>query len=467
MPRLSITFSQPMVPVGSLADLAQEHGPVRLSPQPAGRWRWIGTRTLVFEPDGERFPMATEYRVEVPAGTASQGGGRLAEAAAWTFRTPPPRVVRSLPTGGPTVREPTFVVGFDQRVDPGAVLEAIRVEAAGARVALRLATAEEANGLGRPGRSVVFRAQEPLPPNAAVSVKVGPGVPSAEGPRRSAEPATYAFRTYGPLKITGHRSGWGSDCPPGAPFQVTFSNPLDGEAFSDEQFSADPEIPGLNAWVNGNTLILRGLTRANTRYRITFRAGIRDAFGQTLGADRALDFRTTDPEPRLYGVGGDVIVLDPDGKPRTTVRSIAVDELRVRIYAVDPAKDWRAYQVWRGRLHDRNRRAEPPGRVVYDEEVEPDGSDDEWIETAIDLAPALKGGLGHAVVYVEPVDWPERRWRPTVASWVQATQLGLDLQADPTEAAGVGHAAEGRGARGRGRGLVAPRDRARPGDGHQ
>ena len=63
-----------MVAVGSVADVAQNAVPVTLSPQPPGRWRWLGTRTLTFEPEGGRFPMATAYTVEVPAGTRSSAG---------------------------------------------------------------------------------------------------------------------------------------------------------------------------------------------------------------------------------------------------------------------------------------------------------------------------------------------------------------------------------------------------------
>src|SRR5262245_44331359 len=87
-PHLSITFSQPMVPVTSNTDLAALDVPVRLSPQPKGRWRWIGTKTLLFEPEG-RFPMATNYTVEIPAGTKSMNNGGLAAAKKWTFSTPP------------------------------------------------------------------------------------------------------------------------------------------------------------------------------------------------------------------------------------------------------------------------------------------------------------------------------------------------------------------------------------------
>ena len=73
-PHLSITFSQPMVALDSHASLSREAVPARLSPQPPGEWRWVGTRTLVFAPES-RFPMATDYRVEVPAGTRAATGG--------------------------------------------------------------------------------------------------------------------------------------------------------------------------------------------------------------------------------------------------------------------------------------------------------------------------------------------------------------------------------------------------------
>ena len=73
--------------------------PVKVTPALNGRWRWIGTRTLRFEFTGavDRLPMATSYHVEVPAGTTSQSGHKLATAVAWTFRTPPPKVLTFAP----------------------------------------------------------------------------------------------------------------------------------------------------------------------------------------------------------------------------------------------------------------------------------------------------------------------------------------------------------------------------------
>src|SRR5690606_15670618 len=80
-PQVSVTFPQPMIPVTSHEE-ACKTVPLKLTPQPQGQWRWIGTKTLLFDPP-ERLPMATRYTAEVPAGTKSETGGTLAKAAAW------------------------------------------------------------------------------------------------------------------------------------------------------------------------------------------------------------------------------------------------------------------------------------------------------------------------------------------------------------------------------------------------
>ena len=99
-PFVSVTFSQPMVPLGTLANLSEKDVPVKIEPSLSGTWRWLGTKTLTFEYDSkliDRLPKATEYHATVPAGTKSITGGTLAEAVTWTFKTPPPKIVTSYP----------------------------------------------------------------------------------------------------------------------------------------------------------------------------------------------------------------------------------------------------------------------------------------------------------------------------------------------------------------------------------
>ena len=434
-PHVSLTFSRPMVALGSVAERAEGPFPAKLTPAVAGRWRWLGSRTLVFEPRGERFAMATEYQVEVPADVSAADGTPLGAPLRWSFRTPAPQVVSSEPRGGPTELEPLLLVRFDQRVDPAAVLGSIKVSAGGEPVALRLASDEELAGrsLSQPERLVAFKPREPLPGDAKVRVDVGPGTPSAEGPRRSEQAHSFAFRTYGPLAVVQHRAGWGRDCPPGAPFTIRFNNPLDAAAFAKERFRFEPEIEALDAACHGKRVILRGLTRANTRYTCTISPQLRDRFAQTLGEEQTLTFQTTAPRPQLSGVGQQVLILDPSGEPQLEVRSIAIPKLQVRVYRVQPERDWQRFQDWQRRRHDPRNPAPAPGATVIDQVVEVPGSEEAWVETKVDISKALTQGIGHAVVSVEPLTW-ESRWKPRVAVWVQATRLGVSAAREAKEA---------------------------------
>ena len=85
-PHLSITFDQPMEALTAHADLAARGLPVQLAPKPPGAWRWVGTKTLLFEPEF-RSPMATRYTATVQEGTASAIGGNLASTVTWSFNT--------------------------------------------------------------------------------------------------------------------------------------------------------------------------------------------------------------------------------------------------------------------------------------------------------------------------------------------------------------------------------------------
>jgi len=455
MPRLAVTFSQPMVPLTSHAALATAEVPVTLEPQPPGQWRWAGSQTLIFEPEGGRFPMATEYRVTAAAGIKSAAGAALAEAKSWTFRTPPPKMVASYPRdddrgsdAGTTVREPVIFVQFDQKVDAGAVLPRIKATAGGAAAELRLATAAEVEADATvkdmvedavEGRWVALRPAAPLPYDSAVTVAIGPELPSAEGPRTTAAAESFSFRTYGPLKVERVtcggmrenvlgilRTASASDCEPLAPWAITFSNELDMGAFDPATVTVEPEVPGQRIEANGNAIVVSGASKGRTTYTVRLPATLRDAFGQTLDEEVTVTFQTGDMPSALFAPGDDMVVLDPAGGPTFTAYSVNNDSLNVRLFKVGP-QDWRAYQDARWRQNDENPPG-PPGEQVWSGAVTPEAKRDEIAGVPIDLTPALADGLGQVLVIVEPAEWSWRddnyanrpQWR-----WVQATKLGI------------------------------------------
>ncbi|MGH9755410.1 MAG: Ig-like domain-containing protein [Blastocatellia bacterium] len=459
-PHLSVTFSQPMVAVTSNEDLSAAQVPVKISPQPqgqwAGKWRWLGTKTLLFEPT-VRFPMATNYSVEIPAGTKSVTGGALGAAKRWTFSTPPPQVKSSWPTGGPHSRNPLFFIEFDQRIEPDSMLKKIRLSASGRVWTLRLATAGEIESDENVSRVVkaankdywiAFRAvapqgndpQKPLLTGATYTYTVEPGAPSAEGPRVTASGQSFQFSTYGPLLVNSHRCGYGSNCPPGTQWMIEFNNQLDAKAFDKTQVRVTPELPGMKMNNYGNSMNIEGASKGRTVYTVTLDAAIRDIYGQTLGENKTLTFRVGDAIPNLAATAEDLAVLDPYSQPKFSIFSVNHQQLKVSLYAVTP-EHWSQYAAFMRdtqRYGYRRGRAMPPiGRLVSSKIIDVAKKQDELAETLIDLKPALNEGLGHVIVNVETVQPPRNEWeRRSLQVWIQATNIGLDAFVDQSNLIG-------------------------------
>lgn len=457
-PHLSVTFSQPMIAVSSHADATAESIPVKLTPMPRGSWRWLGTRTLMFDPD-VRFPQATAYKAEIPAGTRSATGNTLAQAVTFSFTTPAPRVIRSWPdSSGPQKRVPAMAVELDQAIDAQAVIKTISVSAGATKFPVRALTRAEiekdqairsfiaaAEQSEHKGRYVAFTVSEPLPADAAITVNVGPGTPSAEGPLTTTSVQSFSFRTYGPLKVEEARCSYGNQCPPLTPWFIRFSNPLDLDKLDTTAIRVSPELPGLRIDPSGSFMSIRGRSKGRTTYTVTLPASLPDEFGQTLGKEETLTFRVGSADPRFWGPSG-LVVLDPASSRRSLgLFSINVKEVEVRLYKVTPA-DWAAFARYMADPYDRSTNSRkpvlktPPGTKVVDTKVSVGGATDEMTETAIDLSPALSpapgGGLGHVVAVIQPADWPRDDWKPVISTWAQATGIGLDAFVDDTDLIG-------------------------------
>jgi uncharacterized protein YfaS (alpha-2-macroglobulin family) len=441
-PHVSLSFSQPMVAVTSLAELEKLPVPVQLTPQPPGRWRWVGTKTLLFEPRGDldRLPMATAYTVTVPAGTRSATGGSLAREVSWKLATPPPTLKGFFPESGPVTREPLLFATFDQRIDAQAVLATVHVSAGGKDYALRLATADEikADAIvshlaadAAKDRSLVLRAQERLPVDADVSVAFGPGTPSAEGPLRTTQKVDKGFRTYGAMRITDQSCRKDDECAPASGLWVAFSNPIDAKRFAKEMVRVEPAIPGMKVVARGNDVSITGRLKGRTTYVATFSERIPDTFGQTHEKEEKVTFRIGSAPRTLFAMGGNFVVLDPNAGARFSVYSVNHTALRVKAFAEAP-ETWKDMQKFMREVWNREQfPPDPPGRRVIDETVAVKGEPDELTETSIDLSKALSGGSGSTVLVVEPTVRPKNRWEwEPIVVWIQVTPIGLDAVVD-------------------------------------
>ena len=443
-PFLSVTFNQPMVPLATLEALAAEDVPVQLTPAIPGVWKWLGTKTLTFEYEGDevdRFPMATEYRVDIPAGTRSASGNELAETVSWTFQTPPVTLAQSYPHDGPQPLEPLIFVAFDQLIDPQAILDVLQLNGNGNNYPVRLATEEEIAEdtmvqrlvtNGQNGRFLVVRPQNALPAETNFTVTLPAGTPSAEGSRLTESEQSFSFYTYSPLRVNDHYCGWGNDCPPLAPFYIQFNNPIDTAVYDESMIQISPELPGAKVNIYGYEMEIQGLSAGRTEYTVRVNGELQDIFGQTLGDDETLTFRVGSAQPTLSGPNDALMTLDPSATdPVFTVYTINYDELRVRAYAVEPTQ-WLDYLNYMQEFRY-DQPSTPPGTEVLNQTIATNSEPDVLTEIAIDLSEALAGETGHLIVVVEPKNPPRNDYYPIVQTWVQATQIGVDAFIDHSD----------------------------------
>ena len=113
-------------------------------------------------------------------------------------------------------------------------------------------------------------------------VSVGPGVPSAEGPRASAAAESWSFRTFGPFRVRRSECGWRGRCTPSDPWRIELTNPIDAKSLRKDLVRIEPELSGLKLESWGETLAIRGLPRGRARYRVALGTALRDVFGQEL-----------------------------------------------------------------------------------------------------------------------------------------------------------------------------------------
>ena len=446
-PQVSVTFSHPMIALDSQTG-ASQNVPVKLEPQPEGSWRWLGTKTIIFDPKAQRLPMATSYKVTIAKGTKSINGLVLDEEVSFSFKTPTLNLLSVSPSGTSTPLDPLILLSFNQAIDSSKILPFVTLQTEGSKeLPFRLATEKELQADSRAqaqmedkpaNRFLAIKPNGDLPKNTKIFAGIKKGTPSAEGPLTTGSVQTRSFTTYGPFRLDHAECGWRDEpAPPGTPWRIYFTNEVDDDSFDPSaQITVTPELEGMRVSCGGSCITITGNSKGRTSYKVTFDKSLGDVFGQDLEKDATCSFEMGSATPSIQTVGGSLVVLDPQGPRSYSLYTINEPKLDVSIFAVKPEDypqflEWRSEQMsWRVRNGREKAKLQRPGREVFSGTINTDKVKDAFVETRIDLSKALnKDGLGQAFVVIR-TRHRDKDDDETIITWIQATRIGLSAYAD-------------------------------------
>lgn len=444
-PNISVTFSQPMVAVTSHADTIALGVPMQIQPEIKGKWRWLGTRTLVFESELERLPKSTQYTVTVKSGIQSAVGKKLENDVSWSFSTPTVQVEEFYPQGGPQKLDPVFFVRMDQRIDPAAVLAVMEMQSnTSINVPLRFANENEINRdvvvankvkiaqKEFAGRYFAFVPVQKLSPGTTYTVRFGPGVPSLEGPNKTQDGIVFSLRTYDPLIIQDQNcESQNQACrPPYQTMYLQFNNPLDEDKFQDAWVHVEPTLPDMRIMVQGSNLLIKGKIQGRRNYKVRISGDLVDMYGQTLGTDTQRTFYYREATPALMHNYQAITVADPLAPAELRFNSVNIPELTVHIYQTAP-QDISAYIDY-ARRYRWDKKVTPPGKLVHEEKLKFDTQNDAAVETVFPLQKFLSTkSHGNLMVVVSQPTIPKNRYKwHTFSTWITFTDLAIDAHMD-------------------------------------
>jgi hypothetical protein len=362
---VTATFNQPMIPVAALDELCLKKAPLEIRPQVEGRFRWLGTQTVAFEPQG-RMPFGTRFEVRIPAGTPAQSGRTLEQEVHFEFSTPRPEIVSALPHRSSDQNEPDAALAFlfNQRVEAKALLEHLAVshvppsdlEIVPQSRWSGLRTIRDVVATWDPERTVVVKPKRPLPLATSFSVKVGSGL-RGEGPLVTTKDIYHYFSTYGPLQVKEIRCGSEEEgrCQPDHGFAVTFTNPLVTGDLS-QHLRLDPSPTDLKIEGAGVYFAVRGTFKPRSKVTLSVATGPRDVHGQPLQAPALKELLTGDLYPSLAFPAHGLAVLERRGERKVPLEVTSITQARLRLVRVKREQLLKVLELARHSSDDEGRR---------------------------------------------------------------------------------------------------------------
>ena len=347
---VTVLFNRPVVPLVAIEDQSNLPQPLTFVPPVRGEGEWLNTSIYMFTPDEDGgFEPATTYKARIAAGLSDTTGGVLADDFTWEFTTVMPAVVATHPDADTIYvsTEPAIHVAFNQPMDHASAEAAFELKnlVTGEAVAGTFEwhdgglvqprgyayepygwswdrgegpALSEAEGPERVGvETMSFTPSQPLDFAAAYRATVARGAKGASGQAGTQKPYVWTFDTIAYPRIVSTDPADGEErADPWGGLEIAFSSPMDPESINGNFTISPPPAPpnsGREArptvaatevftyWWDSNTrLEISFPIEPNTGYEVTLSGNVRGRYGQELGQDTIIRWRTRARDPLVY-----------------------------------------------------------------------------------------------------------------------------------------------------------------------
>jgi len=339
---VTIMFNRPVVPLVSVASLADLPDPLVLNPAVAGTGEWINTSIYVFSPD-DGFAPSTIYEATVPAGLTDTTGGILQEDYTWSFTTQRPRVLKVSPLDSFQYVVPTQTVSvtFNQPMDTASV-------EAGFSLAGRNLTVDGTFHWSDDNRQFEFVPDAELPRNTTFTAKLQQGTLSAGGHTGLEDAFLWSFKTVDNPRVNKITPTDGTtDVRPYSGVYIYFTAPMDQETmhgnlaidyynpYTGESGAVDVTNV-YSHWQKLDTELYVGARLlASTQYTVTVSDGFVDKYGVSIPEGASSRFSTAQLAPQCYiGLPGRVGTFNAYTTTTTIVGYRNVSQVDFSLYKI-------------------------------------------------------------------------------------------------------------------------------------
>jgi uncharacterized protein YfaS (alpha-2-macroglobulin family) len=296
---VTVIFNRPIVPLNIQEEQSGLPQPLEFTPQVKGQGQWVNSSVYVFQPD-RALSSGTRYTVRVGAGLKDTTGNQLDKSYVWQFLTRAPTVANVALKNGPenppldnvqnVLLDQAFIVTFLQPMDTGSVAKAATIvnRETGKPLHLNLTWNKDATVL-------TIQPQGRYQIASYYTLQIAETAQAVDGGNLK-EALTVKFSTV-PLpqivSVTPEQASQAASFDPS--FSLKFASPMRLDSLK-SRVVITPVPKTAPQWYYNDydwTYTTYGLEPA-TDYVVRILPGMADIYGNTIGSETSVAFKTGD-----------------------------------------------------------------------------------------------------------------------------------------------------------------------------